>query len=128
MQPVPGEPGVYAATIQAEQPGVYEFSAQATLDGEPLGSALFAVRREDGVAEHFAIQQNRQLLERLSDLTGGRYFALDDLAELPEEIRFSQAGIVETQILPLWNMPINFLLLLLLKAGEWLLRLYWGRL
>jgi uncharacterized membrane protein len=128
MQPVPGEPGVYAATIQAEQPGVYEFTANATLDGESLGSAQFGVRREDGVAEHFAIQQNRPLLERLAAVTGGRYFALDDLAALPEEIRFSQAGIVETQILPLWNMPINFLLLLLLKAGEWLLRLYWGRL
>lgn len=128
MQPVPGEPGVYSATIQAEQPGVYEFSADARVDGEPLGTGLFAVRREDGVAEHFAIQQNRPLLERLAQLTGGRYFTLDELDELPEAIRFSQAGIVETQILPLWNMPINFLLLMLLKAGEWLLRLFWGRL
>jgi len=128
MQPVPGEPGVYTATIQAEQPGVYEFSAAATLDGEPLGTGLFAVRREDGVAEHFSIQQNRPLLERLAQVTGGRYFSLDTIDELPEEIRFSQAGIVETQVLPLWNMPINFLLLLLLKAAEWLLRLYWGRL
>jgi hypothetical protein len=35
---------------------------------------------------------------------------------------------VERQILDLWNAPIAFLLLLLLKAGEWLLRLRWGRL
>lgn len=128
MRPVPGEPGIYSATVQAEQPGVYEFEVEATLDDELLGTAPFAVRREDGVAEHFAIQQNRPLLERVSQITGGQYFSLDDLADLPEAIRFSQAGIVETQVLPLWSMPINFLLLLLLKAGEWLLRLFWGRL
>jgi hypothetical protein len=128
MTPIPGEPGFYAATFQAENVGLYEFEAQASAADEPLGSALFAVRREDGVAEHFAIQQNRPLLERLAQLTGGSYFGLDDLGALPEQIRFSQAGIVETQVLPLWNMPFNFLLLMLLKAGEWVLRLYWGRL
>ncbi len=128
MRPVPGEPGIYSATVQAEQPGVYAFEVEAMLDDESLGTAPFAVRREDGVAEHFAIQQNRPLLERVSQLTGGQYFSLDNLEDLPEAIRFSQAGIVETQVLPLWSMPINFLLLILLKAGEWLLRLYWGRL
>jgi hypothetical protein len=80
------------------------------------------------VAEHFQIQQNRPLLESIADLTGGQYFALDDLAALPEAIQFSDAGILETQILDLWNMPIVFLSLILLKAGEWLLRLFWGRL
>jgi hypothetical protein len=31
-------------------------------------------------------------------------------------------------VLDLWNMPIVFIVLLLLKAGEWVLRLVWGRL
>ena len=43
-------------------------------------------------------------------------------------MQFSDAGVVERRLLDLWNMPINFLLLLLFKAGEWLLRLRWGRL
>ena len=76
----------------------------------------------------FQTQQNRPLLERLSTLTGGRYFTLDDLDALPEAIQFSEAGIVERELLDLWNMPFNFLLLMLLKAGEWVLRLYWGSL
>ncbi len=49
-------------------------------------------------------------------------------SRLPEAVSFSEAGSVERQVLDLWNMPIAFLLLLLLKAGEWLVRLYWGRL
>lgn len=128
MSPIAGEIGAYEATVQADATGLYQFEATATLGEEALGAGQFAVRREDGVSEHFQIQQNRALLERLSTLTGGRYFTLGDLDELPEAIQFSEAGIVERELLDLWNMPINFLLLMLLKAGEWVLRLYWGRL
>ena len=128
MRAIPGEPGSYEATIQAEQTGLYRFEAEALLGEEILGSASLAVRRADGIAEHFQIQQNRPLLENLATVTGGQYFALDDLDALVETIQFSDAGILETEILDLWNMPIVFLLLLLLKAGEWLLRLFWGRL
>jgi hypothetical protein len=35
---------------------------------------------------------------------------------------------VERQTLDLWNLPIVFLWLLLLKCGEWLLRRAWRRL
>ena len=128
MNPVPGEVGMYQATVQAEEAGLYRFEATAERGEQPLGGAQTAVRRADGISEHFQIQQNRALLERLASLTGGRYFTLDALDELPEAIQFSEAGIVERELLDLWNMPINFLLLMLLKLGEWVLRLYWGRL
>ena len=96
--------------------------------GDELGRARFAVRREDGVIEHYRVQQNRALLERLAAATGGSYFAVGDVSRLPEAVSFSEAGSVERQVLELWNIPLAFLVLLLLKAGEWLVRLYWGRL
>ncbi len=128
MQAIPGEFGMYAATIQADRTGMYRFEIEARIGEESLGEARLAVRRADGIVEHFQIQQNRSLLENLANMTGGRYFSLDDLDALPESIQFSDAGILETKVLDLWNMPIVFLLLLLLKTGEWLLRLFWGRL
>jgi uncharacterized membrane protein len=128
MEAAPGQPGRYEVDFDAAAPGIYRFEATAELAGELLGSSRLAVRREDGVAEHFRIQQNRPLLERLAGVTGGRYFALADAGSIPEAVQFSDAGVVERRVLELWNMPINFLLLLLLKAGEWLLRLRWGRL
>ena len=128
MQPVSGEPGAYEATVLADAAGLYRFEASAEVGEETLGRAGYSVRRATGVSEHFQIQQNRPLLERLASLTGGRYFTLGQLDELPETIQFSEAGIVERELLDLWNMPIVFLLLLLLKAGEWVLRLFWGRL
>ena len=128
MQPVAGEPGAYEATVVADAAGLYRFEALAEQGGETLGRADYSVRRATGISEHFQIQQNRPLLERLASLTGGRYFTLGQLDELPETIQFSEAGIVERELLDLWNMPFVFLLLLLLKAGEWVLRLFWGRL
>ena len=90
-----------------------------------VGSLETHFRRNDGVVEHFGTQQNRPLLQRIADSTGGRYWRLDQLGDLPEAMRYSKAGIVERQTLELWNLPALFLLLLLLKMGEWLLRLRW---
>jgi hypothetical protein len=128
MRPVAGERGLYEASYETTHTGVFRFEAIATTGDEELGRARFAVRREDGVIEHYRVQQNRPLLERLAAATGGRYFAVDDVSRLPEAVSFSDAGSVERQVLDLWNIPLAFLLLLLLKAGEWLVRLYWGRL
>ncbi len=128
MTPIAGEPGVYEASYETAHPGIFRFDATATADGQELGKSQFAVRREDGVIEHYHVQQNRALLERLAAATGGTYFPVSDVGKLPEAVSFSDAGTVERQVLDLWNMPIVFVLLLALKGTEWLLRLYWGRL
>ena len=80
------------------------------------------VLRNDGVVEHFATQQHRAVLERISAMTGGRYWTLDELDGLAAAIPYSKAGMVERQTLDLWNLPTVFLLLLALKLGEWLLQ------
>ena len=128
MTPVAGERGLYEAAYDTTHTGVFRFEASAKTGEEELGRAQFAVRREDGVIEHYHVQQNRPLLERLAAATGGTYFPVNDVSKLPEAVSFSEAGSVERQVLDLWNIPLAFLLLLLLKSAEWLVRLYWGRL
>jgi hypothetical protein len=128
MTPVAGERGLYEAAYETTHTGVFRFEAVAKTADAELGRGRFAVRREDGLIEHYRVQQNRPLLERLAGATGGNYFAVADVGRLPEAVSFSEAGSVERQVLDLWNIPAVFLLLLLLKAGEWLLRLVWGRL
>jgi hypothetical protein len=41
-------------------------------------------------------------------------------------LRYSRSGITETDYRPIWDAPAVFLLLLLLKGGEWLLRRRWS--
>jgi hypothetical protein len=78
------------------------------------------------VAENFHTGQNRELLEKLSDETGGRYWTPQNVSRLPSEISYSEAGITVRDTKQLWNMPIIFLLLLALPSAEWLLRRKWG--
>ena len=55
--------------------------AERARDPNVITSARVAVRREDGVAEYFHVQQNRPLLERLAAATNGRYFSLADVVK-----------------------------------------------
>lgn len=128
MQPSGQGDGRYTATIDAASTGLYRIEMNARAGNKAIGSAVTHVLRNDGVAEHFATYQHRDLLERIANATGGRYWTLGDLDGLAGAIPYSKAGIVERQTLDLWNLPIVFLVLLALKLGEWLLRLRWGRL
>ncbi len=126
MHPSPNEAGVYEAEFTAAAAGAYRVETTARLGERRLGADTLHLRREDGVAEDFHPEQNRELLTRLAEQTGGRYWGLHELAGLPAEIRFSEAGITSRDILDLWDMPAFFFLLFLFKGGEWLLRRKWG--
>lgn len=128
MQPSGQNDGRYVASIDAATAGVYRASMVARRGEEELGRAFTHIVRTEGVAERFAAHQHRAVLERLAEMTGGRYWTLDDLAGLAAAIPYSKAGVVERRTLELWNLPIVFLVLLALKLAEWAIRLKWGRL
>ncbi len=122
LSPSSSEPGVYESEVEAPRTGVYQVEASAHLGDDRLGGDTLHVRRERGVAEDFHPQRNATLLESLAEQTGGDYWELDNLDSLPAEIGFSQAGITTRETLDLWDMPAVFLLLVALRAAEWLLR------
>jgi hypothetical protein len=126
MAPDPVTPGVFRADWNAEKPGSYVAEVIAKRGEEELGRDALHFQRMDGVAENFHTAQNRPLLERLASQTNGRYWRPDELSRLPNEISYSEAGITVRETRELWNMPAVFLLLLLLRSSEWLLRRKWG--
>ena len=126
LQPDPSEAGVYHATWQAPVPGSYAAETVAFRGEEEVGRDVVTFSREDGVAEYFRAEQNRELLTKLSAGTGGQHFSPDAAAKLSEEISFSEAGVSVRETRPLWNMPILFLVILTIKALEWFLRRRWG--
>jgi uncharacterized membrane protein len=126
MTPVANTPGTFEADWTAEKPGSYVTEVTAEKGTDELGKETMTFRREDGVAENFHTEQNRDLLQKLSDETGGRYWAEDELDRLPKEISYSEAGISVRDTKELWDMPIVFLLLLALMSADWLLRRKWG--
>jgi uncharacterized membrane protein len=126
LHPEPLSAGVYAADWQALKAGSYVAEVTAHQAGKLLGKDALTFRREDGQAENFHREQNKELLSKLAEQTGGRYYAPGDAKALTREISFSEAGITGRETKEIWDMPVVFLLVLALKSTEWLLRRRWG--
>jgi len=126
LTPVPLEEGIYGGEWNAEKPGTYITEIIAGRETEEVGRDVLTFRREDGVAEGFHTSQNRELLEKLSQQTGGRYYRPDEASKLSSEISYSEAGITTRETRDLWDMPVIFLLAMAFRASEWLLRRRWG--
>ncbi|HJT86228.1 MAG TPA: vWA domain-containing protein [Bryobacteraceae bacterium] len=132
MAGVPDHPAQFQGAWSAPRAGAYltEVTAQrgdpATGKPKELGRDVLTFQRMDGVAENFHTEQNRELLERLARQTGGQYWKPADLGKLAGSIPFSEAGVTVRQTKDLWNLPLVFFVLLLLRFSEWWLRRKWG--
>jgi uncharacterized membrane protein len=132
MAPVPDNPGRFQGTWSAPKAGAYltEVTAQrgdpATGKVNELGRDVLTFQRMDGVAESFHTEQNRELLEGLATQTGGQYWKPADLGGLASRIPYSEAGVTLRETRDLWNLPVVFLVLVLLRFSEWWLRRKWG--
>jgi uncharacterized membrane protein len=126
LTPDPGTSGLYHGEWTADASGSYEAEVIAKLGDTETGRDSVSFQRVDGVAENFHTEQNRELLQKLSEETGGRYWRPGELSRLASEIGYSEAGITVRENKDLWNMPVMFLLILALLSTEWLLRRKWG--
>ena len=124
LQPASGQPGVYEASFSPDATGLFSVEAISRIGSTPVNSIRSAIRYEQN-QEAFSIRQNRDLLVNLAAATGGQYWQTQDWNDLPEAISYSTAGITELDIRYLWDAPIIFILLALLKFAEWLLRRRW---
>jgi uncharacterized membrane protein len=126
MTPVPDNPGQFQAAWSAPKTGAYLTEVTAQRANKELGRDVLTFQRMDGVAENFHTEQNRELLEHLAAQTGGRYWKPADLGKLASAIPFSEAGVTTRETKDLWDLPLVFLVLLLLRFSEWWLRRKWG--
>lgn len=118
--------GVYRAYLTADKAGSYVTEFSAKRNGSDVGRDVLTFSRENGIAENFHREQNRELMTELAHQTGGEYYTPSTASRLPEEISFSEAGITMRETKDLWNMPVVFFALLALRSCEWLLRRKWG--
>jgi uncharacterized membrane protein len=126
LRPEPLTAGIYSTDWKAGKTGSYVAEITARRAGQELGRDVVTFRREDGAAENFHQEQNRELLEKLAAETGGRYYKPGNARQLAQEISYSEAGITAREMKDLWNMPAVFIVVIALRSAEWLLRRRWG--
>jgi hypothetical protein len=120
------EDGRFESSFVPQQEGVFEVSVDAFDDGEHLGSAASHVEIAPLTEEFFSAERRTELLERIAEETGGRHYALDEIGQVGEELRFTESGATMQERFDLWDVPAVVLAFLLLLSGEWALRKAWG--
>ncbi len=93
---------------------------------EELGRDVLTFQRMDGVAENFHTEQNRDLLEKLAAQTGGRYWRPDELSQAARRNSLLRRRHHRARNQRTVGHARIFLLLILLRFSEWLLRRKWG--
>jgi len=117
--------GEYRASFVPDEAGVYEVRVDATRstgDQKTLGTSVAHVRASAGDAEYFDAAMRSSLLKRIADDTGGRFFTTANASLLPEAVSYTGRGVTVVEERELWDMPILFILLMVLVGSEWGLR------
>lgn len=118
--------GAYTAAIPVDERGPYTVRVTARRGDVELGDGTTHFRGAEPVEEFFDAEMHAGLLGRLAEETGGRFYTLDDVDRLPEDVRYTESGITVRETRDLWDMPILFLALVTLVAAEWGYRRFRG--
>jgi uncharacterized membrane protein len=116
------EDGSYIGSFVPPQDGTYSVTVRAEVADGVLGSASSVLEAGPSREEYFDAGRRTALLERVARETGGRSYTVDNVDQLPEDVRFTGAGVTVTERRELWDMPIIFLLLVGLLGAEWAVR------
>ena len=111
--------GYYDGGFPTAAPGLYEVFVRAMRGADTLGTAVTYVDVAPSVEEYFDASMRGTTLRRIADQTGGLFYTPESVANLPEDIGLTGAGVTLTEERDLWDMPILLLLVLGLMGGEW---------
>lgn len=111
--------GVYRATFTPSEQGVLRIRVEATRGRAPAVVDSTFVRVADLNSEFTDAEMRADLLKRIASETEGRFYTPATVQRLPQDLSTTHRGVTVVNEMDLWDMPIVFLLLVALAAGEW---------
>jgi uncharacterized membrane protein len=111
--------GEYRGTFTAAEQGLYSTQVEAVRAGKSLGAHTTEVRAAPGDAEYFDAAMQAPRLRRIAQETGGKFYTMDRLTSLPEDLRYTGRGVTSVEERDLWHMPIILIALVGLMCAEW---------
>ena len=116
------EANVYTGEFKADELGQHGIELIAASGSIGQAGAKSTVLVSDLNREFYSAAQNSDLLKRIAAETGGKYYQLADLQSLLDDLTYRKTPYSERVTKDLWDMPINFFLIVGLLSAEWFLR------
>ncbi len=116
--------GVYQCTYTCSDEGDYRVEVRVEGWAKDKGETDFKVSAP--FVEFTNAGQKEELLRQMAAITGGAYYNVEDAGKIPpavkENVKAARTAGIEPVDHEIWDMPINFLFLLLIAATEWVIR------
>jgi uncharacterized membrane protein len=112
----------YAGEFKADELGQHRIDLSATSSSIGPVSATSNILVSDRNREYYGATQNSDLLKRIAAETGGKYYSLSEVQSLLDDLTYRKTPYSERVTKDLWDMPINFILIIGLVSAEWFLR------
>jgi uncharacterized membrane protein len=114
--------GTYQAELNATAPGIYRVEVNATQGSQDLGSNRTSFQVQDRPVEFYNASLDSRLLESVAESTGGKYYPLSSLGDLPDDAQYVEGETSFVEQKELWDVPFLFMLLCMTLGGEWFWR------
>ncbi len=116
------ETGDYTATLRAFPPGTYTFEGEVFRDGERIG-----VKRGEFLVEQYTVEDSDlktdfELLERIAEASGGKYYQQEEIGNLLEDLSLAEKEEQKKSEIQLWNHPFLLAIFVLCLSVEWAIR------
>jgi uncharacterized membrane protein len=113
---------IYTGEFKADELGQHRIELLGTSASLGQLNAQSNVLVSDLNREYYSAAQNSDLLKRIAAETGGKYYTPAQVKSLLDDLTYRQTPYSERVTKDLWDMPVNFVLLIGLLSAEWFLR------
>lgn len=114
--------GVYEAEFSPREVGQHRVELISDRPDARVGAAQSDFLISEPTREFFGARQNVALLKRIAEETGGKYYTLAEAGSLVDDLTYRESPNSERVVKELWDMPVNFLVLIGLICAEWFWR------
>ncbi len=116
------EDGVYNSTYIPFNMGLYTIDIEARLDSNLVGKESQHFLSRLSKKEYYDATLKRRFLANLAQSTGGQYYSADQISEIPSNLTNRKTVRSILMMEYVWDMPILFLLILIILSAEWIYR------
>jgi uncharacterized membrane protein len=114
--------GRYVASLRFDQSGVYKVTADVRRGSEVVGSATRGMLVGGVDIELAEPGLNEPVLRRIAESSGGKYVSAEESSSLATLVAERDIGERPTEMRDLWHNGFSLVAIVLLLAGEWVMR------